>query len=293
MPPTVTNPLKPGVYRIDLPCELAPVFGNWRRAQKGKVALLELENGPRGTARVSFVVFKSPGAFPFGKLGAPTVGEIVGALPDWPDVVAYVLRPLVPLESALEAARWAQFFAAHTQPEFAELGAAIAVTRANVAVIRAQLEAVKAGTARDPAAVLHNAAAMAKQSIELLLHKAGAIPLAFPRALVNDAITRLQALADEIAAAPGKALHAISEFGTNVFDKFVMPFQLPLDIGLIGVGAILLGAYLRYTEHKPSPLSNNLMLAGAGAAIVGGGTFALNLEKKLEELFPFRHAKET
>jgi hypothetical protein len=281
VPPAVTNPLSPGVYRIDVPCPLAPVFGAWRRAQKGKVHVIELENGPNDTARVSFVVFGKPGAFPFGKLGAPVRGEVVGAMPDWPDVVAFILRPLVPAEDALAAARWAAFFAAHSQQEFAELRAAVDVSRANVAIIRMQLEQVKAGTSPNPAAAVHNAAALAKQSIELLLAKAGAIPLAFPRQLVNDAIARLQALADEVAAAPGKALHAISDFAGDA-----LGFGVPFDIGLVGVGAVLVGAYLRYTERKPSPLSSNLMLAGAGAMIVGGATASLSLAKTIERIFP-------
>jgi len=280
--PTVTNPLEPGVYRIDLPCPLAPAFGNWRRAQRGKVHVIELENGPGGTARVSFVVFAKPGAFPFGKLGKPQRGAVVGALPDWPDVVAFVLKPLVPVEEALAAKRWADFFVAHAQPEFAELREAVAVVRANMAVIRSQLEAVKSGTASNPGAVLNNAGAIAKQSIELLLHKAGAIPFAFPRALVNETIEKLQAFADEVGAAPGKALHAISNFAGDAAGVVV-----PAEIGLGGVALFLAGAYLRYTEHKPSPLSNGLMLAGGAVAVVAGGTLSLNLANLFERIFPF------
>jgi hypothetical protein len=282
--PPVTNPLAPGVYRLDMPCPLAPAFGVWRRAQKGKVHVIELENGPNDTARVSFVVFGKPGAFPFGKLGYPRRGQVVGALPDWPDVVAFVLRPLGPTEDALAVARWAAFFAAHSTQEFAALHAAIELARANVAIIRLQLEQVKAGTSPNPAAAVHNAAALAKQSIEQILSAAGAIPLAFPRQLVNEAIARLQALADEIAAAPGKALHAISNFADDA-----LGFVVPADIGLIGVGALLLGAYLRYSEKKASPLSNNLMLAGGAAMVVGGAQAALSVEKTLERIFPFSH----
>lgn len=264
MQPRVTNPLQPGVYRIDLPCELAPVFGVWRRAQKGKVHVIELENGPRGTARVSFVVFHKPGAFPFGKLGVPVRGEVVGAMPDWSDVVPLIVKPLTSAYDAVSPERWADFFIAHGQAEFQELKAAVVTVRANMSVIRAQIDLVTAGQAPNPAAVLHNAAATAKQSIELLLAKAGAIPLAFPRELVNNAIAKLQALADEIAAAPGKALHALTQFGADAAGFF-----LPVGLAALGLGAVVLGGYLRWAEKKPSPLSNNLMLAGAAALVVG------------------------
>lgn len=261
----VTNPLQPGVYRIDLPVAKAPVFGAWRRAQRGKVHVIDFTEGPNTTARVSFVVFRKPGAFPLGKLGPPTRGEIVGgALPDWPDVVAFVLRPLGPAEAALELARWAEFFATHAQPEFAELKSAVVVARANMAIIRAQLDLVVAGKAPNPAAVLHNAAAMAKDSIEKLLATAGAIPLSFPRALVNDAIAKLQAFVDEIAAAPGKALHALTQFAGDAAG-----FALPIGVAALGLGALLLGGWLRYSEKKSSPLSNNLMHAGGAALVLG------------------------
>lgn len=287
MSPTVTNPLTPGVYRIDLPCELAPLFGNWRRAQKGKVHVIELENGPEGKARVSFVVFGRPGAFPFGRLGHPVRGSVVGAtMPDWPDVVAFIFRPLGPTEEALSVKRWADFFLSHAAPEFAELQAAVAVARANVAIIRAQLEQVKAGTSRSPAAAVSNAASLAQQSIELLLAKAGRIPLSFPRALVNESIATLTALVDEIKAAPGKALHAITEFAGDAFNKVALPFVIPAELGLVGVGLLLLGGYLAFQEKKTTPTTRNLMLAGGAVALLGGGTVASNIKDLLLKEFP-------
>ena len=260
----VTNPLSPGIYRIDLPCARAAEFGRWRKAQRGKVHVIELENGPGGTARVSFVVFGKPGAFPFGKLGHPERGQVVGEIPGWVDVVVFVLKPLVPLEDAVAAARWAEFFAVHSQAEFAELRAAIAIVRANVSIIRAQLEAVRSGHHPNPGEVLQNASRLAKESIELLLDKAGAIPLAFPRALVNNAIAKLQALIEEIAAAPGKALHAISTFADDA-----LGFALPVGVAALGLAALGFGAYLRYSDKKASPLSTNLMLAGGAALVLG------------------------
>jgi hypothetical protein len=281
---TVTNPLSPGVYRIDLPCPLAPVFGNWRRAQRGKVQLLALENGPAGTARVSFVVFKAPGAFPFGRLGKPTEGQIVGELPGWAGIVAYVLNPLGAAESAL-GQKMSEFLAAHTAPEFAALHEAVAVVKANMAVIRAELELVRQGAPNGPA-VLHHAAVLVGQSIELLVQRAGAIPGAFPRVVINEALAKLNELADAIAAAPANALHAITSFGEKTWDSWLKPFVLPAEIGLGGVALLLLGGYLAYTEKTPSPTAKNLMLAGGAIAVLGGATLATNVADTMERTIP-------
>jgi hypothetical protein len=285
------NPLTPGVYRIDLPCELAPQFGNWRRAQKGKVHVLELENGPARlgssdpTARVSFVVFNRPGAFPFGRLGRPVAGQIVGELPGWGDVVAFVFAPLGAAEGAL-GQKMGEFLAAHTQPEFAALHEAVAVVQANMAVIRAELVAVRNGAPNGPA-VLHHAAQLVGQSIELLVQRAGAIPGAFPRVVINEALAKLNELADAIAAAPGKALHAISQFPGKVWDSWLKPFVLPAEIGLGGVGLLLLGGYLVYSQGgKMTPTTKNLMLAGGAIAVLGGATLATNIADTLERTIP-------
>jgi len=280
----VTNPLTPGVYRIDLPCKLAPVFGNWRRAQKGKVQLLELENGPPAqgsvggepTARVSFVVFKPPGAFPFGRLGKPVAGQLVGEAPGWADVLSFVLAPLGAADAAL-GEKMGEFLAAHTTPEFAGLHEAVVIVQANMGVIRAQIEMVRNGAPNGPA-VLHNAATLVAQSIELLVQRAGAIPGAFPRVVINEALAKLNELADAIAAAPGRALHAITKFPGQVWDNWLKPFVLPAEIGLAGVGLLLLGGYLAYSEGgKVTPTTKNLMLAGGAIAVLGGATLATNI----------------
>lgn len=263
----VTNPLAVGVYRIDLPIERASDFGRWRRAQRGRVHVCELENGPRGTARVSFAVLDRPGAFPFGKLGKPTRGSIVsGALPQWSDVVLYPLRQFGPAELALQAATWANFFATHATAEFSQLKDAVTIARANLAVVRSQLELVRNGSLPNPGAVLANAAATVKASAELLLARAAAIPLAYPRELVNSAIKDLTAVADAIAAAPGKALHALTSFA----DDAVSALGVPVGLELVGAVAMAAGGLMAFTEKKITPTSRNLLLGGAAAAVAAG-----------------------
>jgi hypothetical protein len=255
------------VYRIDLPVELAGTFGKWRRAQRGRVQLCELENGPHGSARVSFAVLDRPGAFPFGRLGKPTRGTVVGdVLPSWSDVVLFPLRAFPPAELALEAGRWAKFFAAHSSAEFAALRDAVTVARGNLAVVRAQLELVRNGSVPNPGAVLANAARTVKASVELLLTRAAAIPIAFPRQLVNDAIKELTAVADAIAAAPGKALHALTNFAGGVVDTLA----LPVGLEALAIVALAAGGFMAFTEKKVTPLSRNLMLGGAVAAVAAG-----------------------
>lgn len=264
----VTNPLAVGVYRIDLPIARAVDFGKWRRAQRGRVQICELENGPNGSARVSFAVLDRPGAFPFGKLGKPTRGNlVVGAvLPEWKDVVLFPLRVFPPAELALEVTRWANFFASHATAEFAALKDAVTVARGNLAVVRAQLELVRNGSVPNAGAVLQDAAKTIKASVELLLTKAGAIPIAFPRQLVNAAIKDLTAVADAIAAAPGKALHALTDFAGGVVDTLALPVALEA----LAVVALAAGGFMAFTEKKVTPLSRNLLLVGAGAGIAAG-----------------------
>lgn len=274
----VTNPLAVGVYRIDLPIALAGAFGKWRKAQKGRVQLCELEDGPNGSARVTFAVLDRPGAFPFGKLGKPTRGQVVGdVLPSWSDVVAIPLRQFPPAELALEVGRWANFFASHAQEEFKALRDAVTVARGNLAVVRAQLELVRNGSVPNPGAVLQNAAQTIKASVELLLARAAAIPFAYPRELVNSAIKELTAVADAIAAAPGKALHALTNFAGDMASTFVFP------VGLAGAAVVAMaaGGFMVFTEKKITPTSRNLLLGGAAAAFASGFFGAQNVDNLL------------
>lgn len=276
-----TNPaLEPGVYRIDVPCERAHVFGKWRRAQQGKVHLLELENGPHGTARINFVVFKKPGMFPRGKLGQPVKGE-VGALPDWSDVIAFTLPPLAIAETSVSV-KLGEALAGLAGPELAAMKDAVQVASANLAVIRAQFEAVKAGKVMNPSAVLHNAAAMTAQTIDLLVTRAAAVPGKLPAHLVDAAVASLRDLQAAIQAAPGKALHALTDFGGSVADNWLKPFVLPAELGLLGVGLVVLGGFMAWEQKRTTPTTQNLMLAGGALALLGGTTLSTNISDLLE-----------
>lgn len=276
---TAANPLTPGVYRVDLKCEDAHHFGRWRRAQKGKVHLLELENGPNGTARVNFVVFDKPGAFPFGKLGKPVPG-VVGALPDWADVVSFVFPPLTSVQTSL-GAQMGEYLAQHAVAELAGLRDAVTIARANMDVIEAQLKTVREGKAMNPAAILHNAATMTANTLELLTTRAAAIPANLPRHVVDNAILKLRDLGDAIKAAPGKALHALTQFPGQVLDNWLKPFVLPYEIGMLGLGLVVLGGFMAYEQKRTTPTTTNLMLAGGALAILGGGTLASNVSDLL------------
>jgi hypothetical protein len=278
----VTNPLAAGVYRIDLPCELAPTFGKWRRAQKGKVHVIDLENGPSGTARVSFVVFAPPGAFPFGKLGKPTRGEVIGAMPDWSDVVTFALKQFPPARLALEGAELAAWVKEHAGPELAELRAALDVARTNIRIVGSLLTTVRDGSAPNPAAAMQQAAELVKQALELVSRKAAAIPGAIPRHVIDQVITQLNELAKAIAAAPGKALSAISDFASDM----VSTFALPVGLAELGVVAMAAGGFLAWTEKKVTPTSRNLMLAGAASAFAAGFFGAKNVDTLLHQKDP-------
>ena len=132
--------------------------------------------------------------------------------------------------------------------------------------MRAQLELVRNGSVPNPGAVLQDAANTIKASVELLLTKAAAIPIAFPRELVNSAITDLTAVADAIAAAPGKALHALTDFAGDVANTFA----LPVGLEALAVVALAAGGFMAVTEKKVTPLSRNLLLVGAGAGVAAG-----------------------
>jgi hypothetical protein len=276
------NPLAAGLYRVEVAPELAQVFGRWRRANAERVHVIGLEPSEEG-ARVVFAVYKPPGAFPFGQLGHPEVAEVVvGAVADWIDVIGFLANPLGAAERAIGEAA-AHFVADVSKPELKGLRDALIISRANVATIRAILEAVKNGTAPNPAAALGQAAAMAKQTIEVLVTAGGAIPIDFPRNLVNAALQKLHELEAEIKAAPGKALHAVSQFASDVVKK-AAPVLVPGQIGIWGLGIVALGGFLAWEQGKRSELTDKMMLAGAAVAVLGGGIAGSNLFNLFEEL---------
>jgi hypothetical protein len=277
---TVRNPLAPGLYRLDLfsPTDERPdvrdgipIFGRWRKANEHAVRVVEAATyatEPRHTC-VIFEVLGRPGAFPFGQLGAPERTSQVGAgFPSFVSIVEFLLDPLGTVEaSAAEAV--GKFFADVSKPELQQLRAALSVTKANIAIIRATLEAVRNGTAPNPAAALAGALDLVKQSTELILHAAAAIPIDFPRNVVNRVLSDLHELGKAIEEAPRKALGFLGRAARDVV--------LPLETANIGGAVFALAAAWAIYTGKVTPATRNVMLVGGAVLVLGGGTLIENL----------------
>jgi hypothetical protein len=267
-----SNPLAPGLYRIDLfsPTPQSPevrdgvpIFGKWRKANAAHVRVLECASwstDPRQT-RVQFEVVAPPGAFPFGQLGLPESLSSVGSIPL--RVIEFLLNPLLALE--VSAAKAAGRFVAVSQPELQGLRSAIIFTRANIAIIRATVDGVRNGTAPHPEAALAACADLAKQSLAQLAHATLAIPIAFPREVIHKLQIDLEALIKAIADAPAKALRLVADVA------------VPFEVANIGLGVVLIGGLWALSQGKVSPATRNVMLLGGAALVLGGGTFLENL----------------
>lgn len=274
-----TNPLQPGRYQVDLWSPTpgvtvrdgVPIFKRWREANAARVRVLHAESWntePRQT-RVLFEVLERPGAWPFGQLGPPELASTSEVGVSFVDVVEFLFDPLGSLESsAAEAA--AHFLADLSRPELQELRAALSVTKANIAIIRASLEAIKNGTAPDPKEALAATLNLIDQSTELLLKSAGRIPFDFPRNLVNRVLQDLHDLKTAIHDAPSKALGALGK----VAKDFVLPYEVANLGGALAIGTL---AWLIWSGRKSSKTTDNLMLLGAAAMVLGGGTLLNNL----------------
>jgi len=278
-----TNPLPPGRYQVDLWSPTpgvtvrdgVPVFNRWREANAARVRVLHAEcwnTEPRQT-RVLFEVLDRPGAWPFGQLGPPEhatvsgeVGE-VGAI-SFADVVSFLFDPLGTLEmSAAQAA--GHFVADLSRPELQELRAALSVTKANIAIIRASLEAIRNGTAPDPKEAIAATLNLIEQSTELLVKSAARIPFDFPRNLVNKVLQDLHDLKTAIHDAPAKALGALGK----VAKDFVLPYEVANIGGAVAIGAL---AFVLWSG-KRSNATDNLMLLGLAGVALGGGTLLSNI----------------
>lgn len=278
-----TNPLPPGRYQVDLWSPTpgvtvrdgVPIFNRWREANAARVRVLHAEcwaTEPRQT-RVLFEVIERPGAWPFGALGPPEhatvsgeVGE-VGAI-SFADVVSFLFDPLGTLEmSAAQAA--AHFVADLSRPELQELRAALSVTKANIAIIRASLEAIRNGTAPDPKEAIAATLNLIEQSTELILKSAAKIPFDFPRNLVNKVLQDLHDLKNAIHDAPNKALSALGK----VAKDFVVPYEVA------NIGAGIAAAALAYViwSGKRSKTTDNVMLLGGAALLFGGAKLFDNI----------------
>lgn len=278
----MTNPLPPGRYQLDLwsPTETkpvrdgVPVFNKWREKNAARVRVIHAEcwnTDPRQT-RVLFEVIDRPGAFPFGALGKP---NLVGSAATIIDAVQFLLDPLGSVESsAAEAA--AHFFTVLSAPELQHVRAALSVTRANIAIIRATLEAVLNHTAPDPVAAIAACKGLIQGSLEALTAALGAVTIDFPRRMVSGVIDDLNALAKAIEDAPARALKAVAQAAKDVV--------LPLETASIG-GAVFAAAALWVLYHnKRSGSTDTIMLLGGAALLLGGSDLLDNL------LHPADHA---
>lgn len=281
----IGNPLPVGRYVVDLFTPTAstpgvrdgvPIFRRWRQSNAARVRVVHAETwdtSPRKT-RVQFEVEAPPGAWPFAQLGPPAHAAEVGAVPTIADAVAFLFDPLGALEGKAASAA-AHFLAQQASPELRELNAAISVTRANIAIIRATLEAVRNGTAPNPVAAVAAAKSLARQSLELLTAAMGAVTVDFPRRKVSELIADLHAFEQAIEAAPANAFKALAQAASDV----AVPFEAA------NLGALVFGAAALWAVTKKRSDATDLgMAVGAAMLLLGGSTLVDNL------LHPFDHA---
>lgn len=280
----ITNPLPRGVYSIDLysPTELAPqvtdgvpIFGRWRKANAHAVRVLEATaySTEPVRSRVVFEVASPPGAFPFGVLGAPSPAQSeVGALPSFADIALFLLNPIGSLElAAVKAA--AHFLAEATAPELRGVRDAVSAAKANIAIVRATLEAVRNGTAPDNAVALAGAAGLIKETLAALLKASAAVPLNAPRHLIENVIAELRAMLKAIEEAPAKAIRGAAAAAKGFVTDVVVPFEA----ANIGAAVALLTGWYLLEGGKRSKTTDVLVLAGIGVAVLGGTLGVHNL----------------
>jgi hypothetical protein len=274
----LTNPLPVGRYQLDLwsPTDAKPVkdgvpiFNKWRETNAQRVKVLHAEcwsTDPRQT-RVLFEVNAKPGAFPFGQLGKPVMVAEVGSAATFVDAVQFLMDPLGILDSnAFKAAE--AFVKELAPPELAHVRDAINLTRANIAIINATLQAVLNHTAPDPLAAIAACKQLIQGSLEALTSALGSVTIDFPRRIVSQVIDDLNNLQKAIEEAPAKALKAVAQAAKDV----VVP------IAEVGVGTVLAAgaALLWYSQRKRSDSSDGLLLAGVAAVVLGGTNFLDNL----------------
>jgi hypothetical protein len=183
-------------------------------------------------------------------------------------VVEFLFDPLGALEASATAAA-AHFVADLSRPELQQLRAALSVTQANVAIIRASLEAIRNGTAPDPKEAIAATLNLIAQSTELLVKSAGAIPFDFPRNLINRVLTDLHALGQAIREAPSKALSLLGKVAKDAI--------IPFEVANIGGAVVACAIGWVLWSGKRTKSTDNLLLLGAAAAVLGGGTLLSNI----------------
>jgi len=280
----IRNPLPLGRYTLDLwsPTASAPVrdgvplFNKWREANAARVRVLHAETWntePRKT-RVLFEVLDRPGAFPFGQLGKPELVAQVGSAATFVDAVQFVLDPLGSLEASAATAA-AHFLTNFAGPELKEIRGALSLARANIAIIRATLEAVLNKTAPDPIAAIASCKELIRVSLEVLTQALGAVTIDFPRRMVSKVIDDLHALEKAIEEAPARALRALGQAATDI----AIPFE-EANLGLLVFGA----AALWMLTKKRTDTTDMLMLGGGALLLFGGSNLLDNV------LHPGAHA---
>jgi len=282
------NPLPAGRYELDLYTPTAstehvrdgvPIFNKWREKNSERVRVLHAESWnthPRQT-RVMFEVRSKPGAFPFGTLGSPELVGNVGALPTIADVVGLMFNPLGLLEQ-VAASTAGQFIgnqaAALAQPELRELRDALIVVKANIALIRAMLEAVHNHTSPNPSDAIGAARQLIQNSIELLVAAIGkVVSVDFPRRAVSALIDELRAFEKAITEAPQKALDLLEQ-EAGILARDV---GAPLAVSYGGLFAAGLAVYLM-TTGKRNDSTDKMLLLGVAAVVLGGSTLFQNIQ---------------
>jgi hypothetical protein len=281
----LTNPLPLGRYQLDLwsPTNAkpvrdgVPVFNKWREKNAARVRVLHAEcwnTDPRQT-RVLFEVLDRPGAFPFGALGKPEPVSQIGSAATIVDAIGFILNPLGTVEaSAAEAA--SHFLADLANPELQHIRAALSLARANIAIIRATLEAVANKTAPDPFAAIAACKQLIQVTLETLTQALGSVVTEFPRRMVSQVIADLRALEKAIEDAPSRALRAAAQAAKDV----VLPIETAGWGGAVFAAAAMWALY----NNKRSQGSDMLMLGGAALLLLGGTDLIDNL------LHPADHA---
>lgn len=281
----ITNPLPAGVYEIDLysPTERTaqvtdgvPLFGRWRRANAHAVRVVEaaaFNTHPR-RSRIKFEVTSPPGAFPFGSLGPPApLLDVSGLeLPSFADIAHFLISPISKLQlEAVKAA--AHFLADATKPELKQIRDAVIRAKANIAIVRGTIEAVRNGTAPNNAQAIAGAANLIRESIAGLLSASASLPVNAPRRVIEELVSELQAMLKAIEEAPGKAIRGAAAAAKGFVSEVVVPFE----VGGLGLAAALLTGWYLLDGGKRSKGTDTLILVGLGVAAFGYSSGVNNL----------------
>lgn len=246
------------------------------RATRARAARRELEFRPTTNAR-GLRSARAARRVPFGQLGLPHLTTAsVGAI-SIADVVRFLFDPLGDVENTLGELAGLMLgdqVAALATPELKELRNAIIITRANLAVIRAMLESVHNHTSPDPQGAVTQCRVLIKQSLELLVHAIGAIvTVDYPRRAVNALIDGLRKLEQTIVDAPAKALQFLEDEARILAEDVAAP----VAVGTAGMVALGFAAYAMF-NGKRSKKTDGLLLLGAAALVLGGGTLFTNIQ---------------